>query len=66
MDIRADCFRGLLKVAPRAALQGLIDYLMEFSIYAGKITEACSVAKALVRSMTDVIEVLGNTPGGLL
>lgn len=66
VDIRAQCFRELLKVAPQASLQGLISYLANFSNYAEKVNEACSVAKALVRSMTDVIEVLGNPSDGLL
>ncbi|KAI5122782.1 hypothetical protein M0805_000126 [Coniferiporia weirii] len=66
VDVRADCFRELLKAVPGSCFQGLYDYVTNFNTYALKVTEACSVSKALVRCMTDVIEVLGNSPDGLL
>lgn len=66
VDMRARCLRELLKAAPEGSLQGFIEYLNEFSNHAEKVNEACNLAKALVRTMTDVIEVLGNSPDGLL
>ena len=39
-----------------------------FNVYAVKSNtiEACSASKALIRCLTDVLEVLGNSPDGLL
>ncbi|EJC98117.1 uncharacterized protein FOMMEDRAFT_97735 [Fomitiporia mediterranea MF3/22] len=66
VDVRTDCFREILKAFPESSFKGLYEYLSEFNTYALKVAEACSVSKALVRCMTDVIEVLGNSPDGLL
>ncbi len=66
IEDRADCFRRLFDMAPEASFTGIRVYIEKFNIYALQITEACSVSKALVRCMTDVIEVLGNSPDGLL
>lgn len=66
VDTRSDCLRQLLNSVPRITIQGLTNYLDEFVVHAKKVSEACSLAKALVRAMTDVIEVLGNSPDGLL
>lgn len=66
VDVRADCLRELLKAAPESSFDGLHSYISEFSSYALKVAEACSVSKALVRCMTDVLDVLGGSPYGLL
>ena len=65
-DLRSDCFRALLENSPQESLRGLQDYIEKFNVYAPQVIEACSVSKSLVQCLTDVIEVLGNSPDGLL
>ncbi|KAH8114513.1 SEN1 N terminal-domain-containing protein [Phellopilus nigrolimitatus] len=66
VDVRVDCFREILRAMPGPSFDGLYSYLSQFNDYALKVTEATSASRALVRCMTDVIEVLGNSPDGLL
>lgn len=66
VDDRADCFRGLLQSMPEQAMEGLITFLSTFVESASAFPEACSMAKWMVRCLTDVIDVLCRSPRGLL
>lgn len=66
VDVREDCFRALLQRIPLESLDGILEFLDKFVHYAGKVPEACSLAKTLVRCFTDVISVLCGSPDGLL
>ena len=66
VDGRPDCFRVLFSKMPGPSFRGLRDYVEKFNLYAVNTIEACSASKALVRCLTDVLEVLGNSPDGLL
>lgn len=68
VDGRKDCFLKLLERHPESSLTGLRTYVEGFNVFARTSAEACSLSKALVRCMTDVIEVLGvpEISGGLL
>lgn len=64
-DIRSDCFREILKDLPSASIEGLLTTLRIFEQYGRILPEAGSFAKSLVRSMTDVIDILTNGRDGL-
>ncbi|KAL5501492.1 hypothetical protein ACEPAH_8752 [Sanghuangporus vaninii] len=66
VDVRTDCFRALLKATPESSFLGLHSCISDFNSYASKVVEACNVSKAFVRCMTDIIDVLGGSPHGLL
>ena len=66
VDVRLDCFRALLEKLPLPAFEGMFDFLETFAQYAPVVPEACSCSKSLVRCLTDVIEVLCASNGGLL
>ena len=66
VEDRADCFRALLANMPDQSMQGLIDFLSTFVETATVYPEACSMAKFMVRCLTDVIDVLCKAPRGLL
>ncbi|TDL22012.1 hypothetical protein BD410DRAFT_749221 [Rickenella mellea] len=66
VDNRVDCFHAILDSMPDASLQGIVEVLDSFNLFAPDITEACSVSKSLVRCMTDIIEVMCNRSNGLL
>lgn len=66
VDDRADCFRVLLQNMPDQAMDGLITFLSTFVESAMVFPEACSMAKWMVRCLTDVIDVLCRPPRGLL
>jgi senataxin len=55
---RADSFRALLSNMPEQAMEGLLAFLRTFLETASSIPEACSMAKRMVRCLTDVIDVL--------
>lgn len=66
VDMRSDCFRELFKYVPEASIRGLQAYLTKFSDYAAKALEACDLSKALVRCLTDIMDVLVGSPDALL
>lgn len=59
-DDRTDCFRALLRSFPDQAMDGLRIFLSSFIQTAQFTPESCSLAKWLVRCLTDVIDVLCN------
>ncbi|THH12551.1 hypothetical protein EW146_g7587 [Bondarzewia mesenterica] len=65
VDIRSDCFRALLEHLPHS-FPGICDFIDKFLEYAPIAPEACGLSKVLVRCLTDVIEVLCSSTGGLL
>ncbi|KAI5896492.1 uncharacterized protein SCHCODRAFT_01200004 [Schizophyllum commune H4-8] len=66
VDVRSECFRALFKELPDPAFSGALRHLEMFMSFVNKPPEACSLAKMLVRCFTDIIEVLCESPGGLL
>ncbi|KAG8785291.1 DEAD-box type RNA helicase [Ceratobasidium sp. 428] len=57
-DGRKACLRFALTHQPQATLRGVKAFVDAFNNTAGKLVEACSVAKSLVRCFVDVIEAL--------
>jgi ATP-dependent RNA/DNA helicase, senataxin len=66
VDLRSDCLRAIIKDIPALALDGIATAVSNFNDCAPLFPDACSIAKSLVRCMTDVIEVLTNGRDGLL
>jgi len=65
-DVRAECFHAMLRNLTGDTLEGIFAFLEAFIKYATIVPEACDTSKALVRSLTDVIEVLCSSPDSLL
>jgi senataxin len=65
-DVRVECFHAMLRNLTSDALEGIFAYLETFKTYATTVPEACDISKALVRCLTDVIEVLCSSPDSLL
>lgn len=57
-DGRKACLRFALSCQPQATLEGVMKFVDAFNSTAGKLVEACSAAKSLVRCLADVIEGL--------
>lgn len=57
-DGRKACIRLALSCQPQATLHGVLAFVEAFNGTAGKLIEACSAAKSLVRCFVDVIENL--------
>ncbi|KAG8739356.1 DEAD-box type RNA helicase [Ceratobasidium sp. 414] len=57
-DGRKACLRFALTHQPQATLKGVMAFVDAFNATAGKLVEACSAAKSLVRCFVDVIEAL--------
>jgi senataxin len=57
-DGRKASIRLALTCQPEAALRGVMVFVEAFNDTAGKLVEACSAAKSLVRCFVDVIETL--------
>ncbi|KIJ64432.1 hypothetical protein HYDPIDRAFT_187805 [Hydnomerulius pinastri MD-312] len=66
VDVRLDCFRALLSNLPDPSFSGIFGFLEKYNRHAPLVTEACSLSKALVQCLTDIIEVLCSSPDGLL
>lgn len=66
VDGRLECIRVLLEKLPDPTIDGLLEFLTKFCIYAPAVPEACSLSKSLVRCFTDVIDALCSKPDGLL
>jgi senataxin len=65
-DVRVECFHAMLRNLSSDTLEGIFAFLETFTIYAAIVPEACDISKALVRCLTDVIEVLCSSPDSLL
>ncbi|KAG9092848.1 DEAD-box type RNA helicase [Ceratobasidium sp. 370] len=57
-DGRKACLRFALTHQPQATLRGITTFVDAFNATAGRLVEACSAAKSLVRCFVDVIETL--------
>ena len=66
VDVRVECFHAMLRNLTGDALEGIFAFLETFKTYAITVPEACDISKALVRCLTDVIEVLCSSPDSLL
>ena len=65
-DGRVECFHAMLRNLLGDTLQGIFAFMEKFTEYTGIVPEACDISKALVRCLTDVIEVLCSSPDSLL
>jgi senataxin len=65
-DVRVDCFHAMLRNLPGNTLEGIFAFMETFAKYTTIVPEACDISKALVRCLTDVIEVLCSSPDSLL
>ncbi len=65
-DGRVECFHAMLRNLLGDTLQGIFTFMETFSKYTAIVPEACDISKALVRCLTDVIEVLCSSPDSLL
>lgn len=65
VDGRLESFRALLEHSPHNAFPGIFTVLQTFIDYEVIVPEACSLAKSIVRCLTDIIEVLCASPDGL-
>ena len=65
-DVRAECFHAMLQNLSGDTLEGIFAFLETFTRYTSIVPEACDMSKALVRCLTDVIEVLCSSPDSLL
>ncbi|KAH9080551.1 SEN1 N terminal-domain-containing protein [Lactarius deliciosus] len=66
VDGRVECFHAMLRNLLGDTLQGIFTFMETFSKYTAIVPEACDISKALVRCLTDVIEVLCSSPDSLL
>ncbi|SJX63016.1 related to SEN1 protein [Sporisorium reilianum f. sp. reilianum] len=66
VESRADCFRILFQINHTSSLRALADYLQQFIYVTGKLVEANELAKWMVRSFADIINVLAGSTDGLL
>ena len=65
-DVRVECFHAMLRNLSGDTLEGVFAFLETFTKYTNITPEACDISKALVRCLTDVIEVLCSSPDSLL
>lgn len=65
-ESRADCFRYLLQSSGDLSLRGLVRFLGSFVQAASTMVEANDLAKWMVRSFADIVEVLCSSTDGLL
>ncbi|TKY85896.1 hypothetical protein EX895_005437 [Sporisorium graminicola] len=66
VESRADCFRILFQINHTSSLRALADYLQQFIHVTGKLIEANELAKWMVRSFADIVNVLAGSTDGLL
>lgn len=66
VESRADCFRILFQINHASSLRGLVDYLQAFITATVKMIEANDLAKWMVRSFADIVNVLAGSTDGLL
>jgi senataxin len=65
-DMRVECFNAMLRNLSGETLEGIFAFLETFTKHTNIVPEACDMSKALVRCLTDVIEVLCSSPDSLL
>ncbi|OAV97590.1 hypothetical protein PTTG_01906 [Puccinia triticina 1-1 BBBD Race 1] len=63
---RLDCLRALLSKGGRAAFEGLTDALKNVDLHSKILPDAMSLARRLVRCMSDVISIFCSPTDGLL
>lgn len=63
---RSACYYTLFEKFPLDAFEGVQTYLSSFNLLATMLPEACEVSKYLVRSLTEILEGLCDSPAGLL
>jgi senataxin len=66
VDVRLECFRALFQNLPAGSMQGVTEHLSSFNAIVPLVPEACGLSKTLVRCLTDVLEVLCDSPDGVL
>ncbi|SPO25746.1 related to SEN1 protein [Ustilago trichophora] len=66
VESRADCFRILFQINHTASLRALVEYLQQFISATVKLIEANELAKWMVRSFADIVNVLAGSTDGLL
>ncbi len=66
VESRADCFRILFQINHASSLRALADYLQIFITATTKMIEANDLAKWMVRSFADIVNVLAGSTDGIL
>ncbi|SNX84511.1 related to SEN1 protein [Melanopsichium pennsylvanicum] len=66
LESRADCFRILFQINHASSLRALADYLQQFINATMRLIEANELAKWMVRSFADIVNVLAGSTDGLL
>ncbi|EST05413.1 Helicase Sen1, N-terminal [Kalmanozyma brasiliensis GHG001] len=66
VESRADCFRILFQINHTSSFRALADYLQQFVNVTGRLIEANELAKWMVRSFADIVNVLAGSTDGLL
>jgi len=66
VDGRVECFHAMLRNLLGDTLHGIFTFMETFAKYTAIVPEACNISKALVRCLTDIIEVLCSSPDSLL
>ena len=66
VESRADCFRILFQISHTSSLRALVDYLQQFLHATARLIEANELAKWMVRSFADIVNVLAGSTDGLL
>lgn len=66
VESRADCFRILFQINHASSFRALADYLEQFIRVTGRFVEANELAKWMVRSFADIVNVLAGSTDGLL
>ena len=65
-ETRGDCFRALIQCNAALAFEGMESYLESFVVAASTLVEANDAAKWMVRSFSDILDVLCSQTDGLL
>jgi senataxin len=65
-DVRVECFHAMLRNLSGDTLEGIFAVLETFARYTAIVPEACDTSKAIVRCLTDIIEVLCSSPDSLV
>lgn len=65
-ESRADCFRILFQINHASSFRALTDYLQRFIKVTGRFVEANELAKWMVRSFADIVNVLAGSTDGVL
>ncbi|PWY99732.1 hypothetical protein BCV70DRAFT_161805, partial [Testicularia cyperi] len=66
VETRSDCFRILFQINHHLSFRGLADYMQMFVDAANRLIEANDLAKWMVRSFADIVNVLAGSTDGIL